>query len=188
MTGRPQQLNRFSTCEPVNPVDRPGTACRSTHLTDQPPWQNRFSTCKPVNSVDWPGSAINQSWVIRRRLASAQRSPEDDLRLTGCEDDLPKHGRRLTAVRKTTFKGQRKTTSPGHAKTTHKVKQRRPSRSYEDDLQGQTKTTFQVKDDLTGQTKTTFMARQRRLTWPNEDELHCQAKTTLAPNEDNLRG
>ena len=74
-------------------------------------------------------------------------------------------------MRKTTFKGQKKTTSPGHAKTTLKVKQRRPSRSNKDDLQGQTKTTFQVKDDLTGQTKTTFMAKQRRLARPNKDDF-----------------
>ena len=83
-------------------------------------------------------------------------------------------------MRKTTFKGQKKTTSPGHAKTTLKVKQRRPSRSNKDDLQGQTKTTFQVKDDLTGQTKTTFMAKQRRLARPNEDDLRGRQRRLIA--------
>ena len=61
-----------------------------------------------------------------------------------------------------------------------KVKQRRPSRSNKDDLQGQTKTTFKVKrrrpsrpneDDLQGQTKTTLEAKRRRPSGPIEDDL-----------------
>ena len=129
LTGRPQQLNRFSTCEPVNPIDQPGTACRSTYLTGQPRQPNRFSTCEPVNLVDRPGSTINQSTGHSKTTSlDLGGHPKTTFGAQAVRTTfLSTNTRKTTYSRvKTTSRGQRKTTSPGHPKTTCEVKRRRP--------------------------------------------------------------